>query len=157
MSYEWSFANTIQFVCCIGIEWIKKKWSLICNKLLKSETLPIEICYVPLELTMPSNGAENDRCTSIWSLPHITSKEFIVGIPSGRSSGHISLPANTKLIWNCVRNDAKNGRFLEFGQIVKFICLSILNEPLCDVLVASNDNNLQCYSLCCTIYRTFFP
>lgn len=48
---------------------------------------------------MPSNGAENWTWTSIWSLPHITSNEFIVGIPSGRSSGHISLPANTKLIY----------------------------------------------------------
>lgn len=48
---------------------------------------------------MPSNGAENDKCTSMWSFPHITSNDLIVGIPSGLSIGNISLPANTTLIW----------------------------------------------------------
>lgn len=33
---------------------------------------------LPLELTMPSNGAENDRWTSMWSLPHITEENRIV-------------------------------------------------------------------------------
>ena len=55
--------------------------------------------YVPFELTIPSNGCENVKCTSMWSLPHITSNETMFGIPSGLSIGHNSLPAKTKL--NC--------------------------------------------------------
>ena len=40
---------------------------------------------------MPSKGWENDRCTSMWSFPHITSRDCMAGIPSGLSSGQMSL------------------------------------------------------------------
>lgn len=98
---------------------------------------------------MPSNGAENDRCTSMWSLPHITSKEFIVGIPSGRSSGHISLPANTKLIWKWWRiceNLVKIFLVLPNGHThASYLLIGLVSHC---VLVPLNDNNLHNYSHC---------
>lgn len=60
--------------------------------------------YWPFDDTMPSNGCVNCRCTSMWSLPHITSNDWITGMPSGRSSGQMSLglpPTLTVLCTSC--------------------------------------------------------
>lgn len=83
----WQYINNSKIIWNIANN---RRWNIIYS------------IYIPFELTIPSNGAENDKWTSMWSLPHITSSEFIVGIPSGRSSGNMSLPANTKLI--CKKN-----------------------------------------------------
>jgi len=61
---------------------------------------------LPFELTIPSNGCENVKCTSMWSFAHITSSETIFGIPFGRSVGHNSLAADTKL--NCKSDKNEN-------------------------------------------------
>lgn len=51
---------------------------------------------IPLDETMPSKGCEKVRCTSMWSFPHMTSNDWITGMPSGLSIGHNS-PALTRV------------------------------------------------------------
>jgi hypothetical protein len=75
-----------------------RRYSFYCT--LSCKSLIYLFIYLPFELTMPSNGWENVKCTSMWSFAHITSNETIFGIPFGRSDGHNSFPADTKLNWN---------------------------------------------------------